>query len=41
MIVLIDINRNMSVGIFPSTKEALQYAKAEGILQVTFEKGGS
>lgn len=41
MIVLIDINRNMTVRIFPSTKEALQYASAEGILQVTFEKGES
>ncbi len=41
MILLIDVSRNMSVGIFPSTKEALQYAKAEGIRQVTFEKGES
>lgn len=37
MIVLIDINRNMSVGIFPSTKEALRYAREEGISKMTWE----
>ena len=37
MIVLIDINRNMSVGLFPSTKEALAYARDEGLKTVAWE----
>lgn len=41
MILLIDMSRNMPVGLFPSTKEALRYAREEGIRQVTFEKGES
>ena len=37
MILLIDVSRNMSVGIFPSTKEALRYAREEGISKMTWE----
>ena len=37
MILLIDMSRNMPVGLFPSTKEALRYAREEGISKMTWE----
>ena len=37
MIIMIDTARNMVVGQFENTKEALKYAKEEGIKQVTLE----
>ena len=37
MIIMIDTARNMVVGQFENTKEALKYAKQEDIKIVSFE----
>lgn len=37
MIILIDLLRNKSVGCFRNIKEAMAYAKEEGIQTVTWE----
>lgn len=37
MIILIDTKRNKTIGQFQSIKEAIAYAKEEGIQTVTWE----
>ena len=37
MCILIDVTRNKAVGNFPTLKEALKYAKEEGLKTVTWE----
>lgn len=37
MIILIDTKRNKTIGQFQSIKEAIAYAKEEGIRVVSFE----